>query len=233
MLEKRTDLMEARTIRTLMDINAMQSLGAVKSFSSEDTASSSIFNSILGEVLGSTAGSQSSSTILEKMTNPESLLYTGNHPVFHSSSLSNMLARVQPLEVKNKTLSPDLKSDYTAIIKQAAEKFGLSEKLISAVIKTESNFKNNVVSHSGAEGLMQLMPGTAKFLGVKDSFDPVQNITGGANYLRQMLNQFGGDTELALAAYNAGPGNVKKHGGIPPFKETKEYVQKVLGYLNS
>lgn len=225
--------MEARTIRILMDINAMQSLGAVKSFSSEDTASSSIFNSILGEVLGSTAGSQSSSTILEKMTNPESLLYTGKHPVFHPSSLSNMVASMQPLEVKNKTLSPDLKSDYTAIIKQAAEKFGVSEKLISAVIKTESNFKNNVVSHSGAEGLMQLMPGTASFLGVKDSFDPVQNITGGANYLRQMLNQFDGDTKLALAAYNAGPGNVKKHGGIPPFKETKEYVQKVLDHLNS
>ena len=77
------------------------------------------------------------------------------------------------------------------------------------------------------------MPGTAKFLGVKDSFDPVQNMMGGAKYLRQMLNQFGGNIELALAAYNAGPGNVKKHDGIPPFKETQQYVKKVLGYFNA
>ncbi|WP_438316320.1 lytic transglycosylase domain-containing protein [Sporosarcina sp. FA9] len=233
MLEKRTDLMEARTIRTLMDIDAMQSLGAVKSLAKENTTSSSIFSSILGEVLGSASVSQTSSTIMDKLTNPESLLYSGNQPVFHPSSLSDILANVKPSGISNNAHSSNLNSDYTAIIKQAAEKFNLPEKLISAVIKTESNFKNSVVSRSGAEGLMQLMPGTAKFLGVNDSFDPVQNITGGAKYLRQMLNQFGGDMKLALAAYNAGPGNVKKHGGIPPFKETKEYVQKVLGYLNS
>lgn len=225
--------MEAHTIRTLLDIKAMQSLGAVKSFVEENTASSSIFDSILGEVLGSSSVSQASSTIMDKLTKPESLLYSGNHPVFHPSSLSDILAKTKPNVITNNAHSPNLNSDYTSIIKQAAEKFNLPEKLISAVIKTESNFNNSVVSRSGAQGLMQLMPGTAKFLGVKDSFDPVQNITGGANYLRQMLNQFGGDTKLALAAYNAGPGNVKKYGGIPPFKETKEYVQKVLGYLNS
>ena len=86
----------------------------------------------------------------------------------------------------------------------SCNKYDIPEKLIASVIRQESNFNNSVVSHAGAEGLMQLMPGTAKFLGVKDSFDPVQNIMGGTKYLRQMLNQFDGDLELALAAYNAG-----------------------------
>ncbi len=118
------------------------------------------------------------------------------------------------------------------IISAAAKKYNISPKVIKAVIKAESSFNTNCVSSAGASGLMQLMPATARGLGVTDVFDPEQNINGGVKYLSYQLKRFDGNLELALAAYNAGPNAVEKYGGIPPYKETENYVKKIMGWIN-
>lgn len=112
-------------------------------------------------------------------------------------------------------------------IRSAAEYYGIDPNLLAAQAWAESTNNPNAVSKAGAQGLMQIMPGTAAELGVKDPFDPWQSAYGGANYLSQQMRRFGGDLDQALAAYNAGPGNVQKYGGVPPFKETQEYVRKI------
>lgn len=114
---------------------------------------------------------------------------------------------------------------------EASKKYGVSEKLLKAVAKAESNFNPSATSNKGAAGVMQLMPATARSLGVDDPYDAKSNIMGGAKYLRQNLEKYQGNVELTLAAYNAGGNNVSKYGGIPPFKETQEYVRKVIGYM--
>jgi hypothetical protein len=115
-------------------------------------------------------------------------------------------------------------------IAKASRKYDLPESLIRGVIRFESAFRADAVSPAGAQGLMQLMPATARELGVVDPFDVQQNIDGGSRYLRKMLDLFDGDVEKALAAYNAGPGTVRKYDGIPPYRETRRYVEKVVSY---
>lgn len=121
-------------------------------------------------------------------------------------------------------------SSYDALIERAALRHGVPAALVKAVVKTESNFQRHAVSRAGAQGLMQLMPQTAAELGIQNPFSPEENLHGGTRYLRTMIDRFGGDWKHALAAYNAGPGAVDQYGGIPPYRETREYVERVLHY---
>lgn len=121
---------------------------------------------------------------------------------------------------------------YLDIIRRHATSYQLEEALVKAVIKVESDYQPRIVSRKGAQGLMQLIPQTAKDLKVSNPFDPYENIRGGSEYLRMMLDLFNNDVELALAAYNSGPSTVKRYGGIPPYDETQKYVKKVKRYLD-
>jgi len=121
---------------------------------------------------------------------------------------------------------------YAAEIAAAAARHGVDPALLTGLIRAESNFDPNATSPAGAQGLTQLMPATAAGLGVTNPLDPAQAIEGGARYLRQQLDRFGGDASKALAAYNAGPGAVERFGGVPPYEETQAYVRRVLSYAS-
>ena len=138
-----------------------------------------------------------------------------------------------PLAASNVTAAGPGAGPYDGLVQAAAQRHGLDPALLHGLIQQESGFDPSATSPAGAQGLCQLMPGTAAALGVTNPLDPAQSIDGGARYLKQQLDAFGGDPSLALAAYNAGPGAVRRYGGVPPYAETQAYVQKVLGAANA
>jgi len=169
---------------------------------------------ILGMVIGPCVGGVEA--VIYEYVDPEGVVHFTNVPT-HSG--------YRPFSGLGRSAA----ADYCTLIKEAAARYGLESSLVQAIIKAESDYDEKAVSHKGAAGLMQLMPETARDMCVANVFDPVQNIEGGVQYFCQLLKQFG-DVRLALAAYNAGPANVIRYQGIPPFKETHDFVMRVMTY---
>ena len=145
---------------------------------------------------------------------------------------TNVEAKPNPrVDVATEFLAVPADEAYDEIIHEAAELYDMDPDLIRAVMAAESAFHPFAVSRTGAEGLMQLMPELSTEMGVADAFDPRENIMGGVRYLKRLLNYHNGNLDLALASYNAGPGNVQRYGGVPPFRETRNYIKTVKHYL--
>ena len=201
----------------------------------EDSFGGDIFSSIFENEIASKVSEGKGIGIADFIYKKLESKYLKNETTNESSSpVDKIELKKTPLETP---IIPSKKSlnrldKFEDIISEASDVYGVDSNIIRSVILTESAGNDKAISKVKAKGLMQLMDSTAKDMGVKNISDPRENIFGGTKYLSQMLRQYNGDLKLALASYNAGPGNVEKYDGIPPFEETKNYINRVLGYLN-
>jgi soluble lytic murein transglycosylase-like protein len=221
--------MNTETIQKFIQLQALSNLSASSSNQSSNNDTSSIFNTMFNEELQSLLSNDQNGQNSNNIINVQQPALSYGNP-FLTNDLNMDISNTYPVEKTG--LSPNKNTNgkvtqYDDIIQEMSQKYDVDANLIKAIIQHESNFNPNAVSQAGAKGLMQLMPVNLKEYGVSNPFDPKQNIEAGTREIKRYLTMYDNNLPLSLAAYNAGMGNVRKYGGIPPFKETQDYVKKV------